>query len=414
MIGWITERLGTCAWEELPPDGVRVLDVRDLVDKRGNAPHVVKPKIEEALAYLRRGERVVVSCDYGISRSNAIAAGILAAYEGIALNEAVRRVVAATGESSIKLEVLSAVRLALQPDVTNQSAPQKILITGGTGIVGSALAQVWRAKPDFLAPTRQEIDLTRDVVKLDLHVKERGVQTIVHLAHPRVYTTNESLGAALVMLKNVLDVCAENNLSLVWLSHWEIYSGYRAQMLRADETLAANPRGAFGLTKCLGEMLLNRYNESHGVRSTLLRSASVYGAASPRPKFLWNFIDKARRGEEIVAHKYLNGYPALDLLHVSDLASAIARIVERGACGAFNLGSGTTLTTTEIAERIVARLKSPSRIRHIDIKEYASNIVMDYSRAAQALGWQPDIALDQGLGELIECARRREQAAPSA
>src|SRR5262249_56720284 len=71
MIRWITEGLGTASWEELDgAEGVAVVDVRALVDREGNPAALVRAKIEEGAEHLSRGRRVVVCCDYGISRSN--------------------------------------------------------------------------------------------------------------------------------------------------------------------------------------------------------------------------------------------------------------------------------------------------------------------------------------------------------
>jgi len=114
LIRWITQNLGTSSYYNTKenPD-IHIVDIRDLVDKLGNPPNYVKTKIEEALRYIQEGNKVVISCDYGISRSNAIAAGVLSLQEGISLNDAVRKVIKETSEKSIKIEVLSAVRKAL-------------------------------------------------------------------------------------------------------------------------------------------------------------------------------------------------------------------------------------------------------------------------------------------------------------
>lgn len=78
MIRWITPFLGTApaGSTDIEPD-TGIVDVRDLVDKSGNDPRSVRAKIEQGVALLDEGRRVVVCCDYGVSRSNSIAAGIL-------------------------------------------------------------------------------------------------------------------------------------------------------------------------------------------------------------------------------------------------------------------------------------------------------------------------------------------------
>ncbi len=74
-IRWINSSLGTAAAREcLAQEDLFVLDVRDLVDKEGNAGDLVRKKIATGLEMLQSGKRLVVCCDLG-SRSNAVAPG---------------------------------------------------------------------------------------------------------------------------------------------------------------------------------------------------------------------------------------------------------------------------------------------------------------------------------------------------
>lgn len=407
MIRWITDYLGTAAWENRGDiTGLHLIDVRELVDKSGNTPMAISAKIDGALEHLKRGEKVVVCCDYGMSRSNAIAAGILASHLGIGMREATRRVVAATGGMGMRIEVLSAVRKALGEEKAVgggiHHGRSRLLVTGGGGFIGSSVVGLLRAGHNVLAPGRNEIDLARDVVALDLMVQDNGIDTILHLAQPGAYATNESFAASLLMLKNVLDVCAENRVLLVFLSNWEVYSGYDAGEVRADESLAPRPGGTYGQAKLLSEVLIDDYCNQRGVSRTILRSSPVYGMNGRRPRFIWNFLEKALRNEEIVTHRYLNGLPALDLLYVDDLSAAIVAAVERREEGAFNVGTGVGTSTRRVAEMIVGQVGSSSKIRQIEIDRSVGNIVMDARRAATVLGWHPSTNLEQGLSALVD------------
>ena len=407
MTRWITEYLGTSAWDQVSQsEGIYLLDVRELVDKGGNEPKVVKSKIDEALAHLQNSEKVIVCCDYGMSRSNAIAAGILTLQENISIEEAILRVIAATGESAIKIEVLSAVRKSLVSEAQEISSYEtnehQLLITGASGFIGSSLLPKLKQRYEVIAPTSKEINLLKETIALDLLVKEQKINTILHLANPRIYSTNESIGTALVMLKNVLDVCKENGVFLVYLSSWEIYSGYKTSELKADESLAPCPGGTYGQTKFLCESLIEHYRNFYGLSCTILRSSPVYGLGSDRPKFIWNFLNKALCNEEIIPHKYLNGYPMLDLLHVDDLCSAICTAISLQVKTVINLGTGIGTSTTQVAEQIIEYISSKSKIRHNTIAGYTSNIFMDTNKAFSILGWQPEITLSQGLENLVK------------
>ncbi len=408
MICWITKDLGTAAYAAVGETaGFRVLDVRDLVDRAGNRPADVRTKIDEGLAWLRAGEKVVVCCDLGMSRSNAVAAGILSAAEGISVDDAIRRVLSASGNAAMHIDVLAVVREALgrHPAPSLNPPPGvRLLVTGASGFLGSHVVRAFGEEVKVLAPTRDQVDLERDAVRLDLAVKENGINTVLHLASPRIYTTTQALGASLVMLKNVLDVCRQNAAVLVYVSSWEVYSGYKAAELRADESLAPRPGGTYGLAKVLCENMIEHYHKEHGLARTLLRSSPVYGVGSDRPRFLWNFLHQALRDEEIVTHAYRNGLPSLDLLHVDDLTRALLEAVRRRPQVSVNVGSGVGTSTAEVARLIVERLGSRSLIRQVALDASVGNIVMDTRLAGKALGWRAEIGLREGLESVIQAA----------
>lgn len=407
-IRWITPLLGTApALPVVGDPAVCLIDVRDLVDKAGNRAEPVGEKIREGCESLRAGRTTIVGCDYGISRSNAIAAGILARVEGLPLETAVRRVMAATGETDMKLGPLQAVRIAL-----GESAPRpapagpRVVVTGATGFLGAPIAKRLATQFEVVAPQRAELELHRGGILLDLIAAESGADCIVHCASPRVYTSNVAMGASLTMLRNVLDVCASRDLRLVYLSSWEVYSGYRTACLHADERLPLLPKGPYGETKYLGEILIEHARAAEGLRCAMLRSSPVYGEGSDKPKFIYNLLDRIRRSEPVVTHEYRNCRPALDLLHLDDLVAAVAQVVGSGALGTFNVGTGVLTSTRDVAELLMRLLGRQSEIRTVAVDADVACIAMDSGRAAAVLGWRAGVGLEQGLARLVEQTAR--------
>jgi nucleoside-diphosphate-sugar epimerase len=416
MIRWITRELGTGARETIDEPGVDIVDVRHLVDKGGNSEETVRSAVAEALKLLAQGSRVVVCCDYGMSRSNSIAAGVLAIHKGISFSDAVREVIQQTGERAIRLEVLSAVEDALDglaPALKHADSRDResILITGGSGFIGRALIPQLSADWKIIAPGSTELDLTQGPAQLGVLAREEGISQVVHLANPRVYSTNAALGPMLVSLKNVVDVCLQQKIRLIFISSWEIYSAYRSQLLRANESLPANPKGPYGMAKYLCERMLEQEKAiDPGFRYSIIRSSPVYGAGSDRPRFIYRFIDLAERGEDIVTHRYTNGLPIVELTHVSDFVTALAAVIETGATGTFNVGSGTGVSTAAVAEMIVALTGSRSSVRHADLDEFAPNVVMDSARARSVLGWRPVADIMTELRSLVSMHRPEKSA----
>lgn len=402
MIRWITPFLGTApASSVILEPNQRLLDVRDLVDREGNSLDAVKTKIAEGLDGLRAGRTVIVGCDYGISRSNAVAAGLLSAYRQISFDQAVRQVILATGEREIKLSPLNLVRRALGETEKTGIPGTRILMTGGSGFIGTVLRPMLAEYWPVFAPPRSETDLSQGNTQLDLQVKELGITHLIHLANPRVYTLNRSLGESVAMLRNVLEVCRENDISLIYPSGWEIYSGYRGSEFTVDEKCLPNPKGPDGEAKWLCELLISHYRRNYGLRCGLLRSSPVYGAPGDRPRFIRTFISCAREGKPIYTHEYRNGFPCLDLMHVIDFCRAVSASIRHGFDGDVNLGTGRLISTRQVAILIRDLLGSPSEIRTRRVDDEAPNIAMETALGRERLSWAPSITFEEGLTEII-------------
>jgi len=409
-IRWITQLLGTAAFNAVQnvPD-IEVIDVRDLVDKAGNNADAIMSKIRQGVDLVKQGKRTVICCDYGMSRSNAIAVGVITNFEKIPFNQALRQVQEATGEAEIKLDPLNAVRQALGIDIKKEkySKYKNILITGGSGFIGSALqsalvkSALVNSELRLILPTREQVDISTGSTKLDLLASEESVDCIIHLANPRVYTSNVAMGQTMTMLRNVIDVCLAKDISLIYPSGWEIYSGY-AGTIHADESTPALPRGPYGETKFLSELLIDHCRRTLGLRCAILRSSPVYGALSDKPKFIFNFFKKALQGQKIVTHHYINGNPKLDLLHIDDFVSSIIATVKSGFIGNLNIGTGRLSSTLKIAEMIRDELASSSLIEQIEINANVASISMNYRRATLELDWKPTISFEKGLKLLLQ------------
>lgn len=410
---WLTEDIATAAYMEVsaaqPQQGVAIVDVRDLVDKQGNDPGYINTRIEEALALLKNNQKIIICCDYGMSRSNSIATGVLSRWKGISFAEAVRRVRPLIDEGGVKVEMLNTVYAALKEEEGEEvDKGRQMLVTGANGFIGKALLPVISQRSVVYSPSSKDIDLLDNALDLDLFIKSNHVGVIVHLANPKIFTTNRSLGDSLVILKNVLDVCRTNGTKLIYLSGWEIYSGYKSHGLLADERLAANPKGTYGETKWFCEQLVRQYGVMYGLKYQIIRSGPVYGPGGEKPKFLYNFIDKALSGKEIFTHRYINGSPMLDLLHIDDLVAAIDSIAGSSFEGEINLGSGVGISTLEIATLVCELTKSTSGIRQVPVNDYASNIIMDNSVARKTFGWSPALNIRAGIQQIINTITHNE------
>jgi len=404
MITWITPWLGTGPFGvDMVPKGVHCVDIRALVDKGGNRAESLSGYIHASLEALSKGNRVLICCDHGISRSNAIAAAVLSQYEKISFSEAVRRVLLATGNAEIRLEVLEAVRdvFCRENSPPAKSKRQRWLLTGGHGYLGAALAKCVSPQVDLLRPTHSELDLASEGVALDLFVHEHNVTKILHFAAPHVGNINSSLASSITMLRNVLDTCVSNNIPLFFPSRWEVFSGYKGQQLAANEMTPLMPAGVLGDTKFLSEKLIEQYVHRSGLQAIVFRSGLVYGGRSA-PTFLKGFVRRAIDRETIITHVYRNGPPKLDLVSLEDWVIACWRLLNSGsATGVYHCGSGKLISTREVADIVMQTIGRAGKTEQMEIDDSVANIELDSKKLKCDLDWMPKSNVIDGLREYV-------------
>jgi nucleoside-diphosphate-sugar epimerase len=400
MIRWITDRLGTCAYDQRPDGDYQLIDVRHLVDKGGNSSAAIAQCIEAGIAALNSGRTVVVACDFGVSRSNSIAAGILSVGERCSFDEGVARVLAATGESEIKLEMMESVRAVLPSQASARA--ETLLVTGGSGFLGRSLVPRLQKTHRVVAPPRSGLNVEQGAVALAAYCRAEGISQIVHLAYPRVYTNVGAMAAGLAMLRTVLDTCKLLDIGLLFVSSWVVFGGYAADNLIADETLPLRPKGVYSDSKYLEELLVAEYARRSEIKHSTCRLAPVYGPGCDRPRLIRAFYEALLAGKTIHTHRYRNGVPKLDLLYVGDAVEAIAKSASYKSRETFHFGSGQLHSTAEIAGIIANLLSVPLHREEIPIEDDVANIQMDTSKAERLLGWAPLTGLREGLSQTLK------------
>jgi UDP-glucose 4-epimerase len=127
-----------------------------------------------------------------------------------------------------------------------------------------------------------------------------------------------------------------------------------------DESQPLNPRSAYASIKVTAERYLEHHRTVHGVASTALRCANVYGPGQVPYRsqgVIATLLASAATGREVVV--YGDGSAVRDYVHVDDVAQVIARLAELEALPpALNVGSGvgtSLIDVLELVERTVGR-----------------------------------------------------------
>lgn len=401
MIRWITPTLGTSPWTpEIDRPEHSVVDVRRLLDRQGNSQAEIADLVSQVEAKLGAGRKVVVCCDYGMSRSNAIAAAALARIEGIDYSVALRRIIDATGEQQMRLGLVNDVRATVEPGAASKfrSAPDgRVLVTGAEELVGKALLS---ALPSGIRLEREKEVLSSPILLYD-SVVSSGVRCLVHAAHTVGAKTNREAGRSISVLRNLLEVCSAARVRLVFVSGYQVFSGYRTSLLHATETLPPFPSDVIGEGLYLCERLIELHTKRDRLDSLIVRPCVLFGEEDQRRGFLNTFVQRALRGEDIAVHRYLDGSPLVELLHVRDFAAGVRTAIRRSLAGIVHFGSGSGVDTLTLATRICSLSQTQARVRQVEVSRKLTNVILDSSLARSTLGWEPTVSLDDGLSSLL-------------
>jgi UDP-glucose 4-epimerase len=165
----------------------------------------------------------------------------------------------------------------------------------------------------------------------------------------------------------------------------------------AREDDPRRPLSPYGTAKLAGEEYLATWNRLHGTAHTALRFANVYGPrqeAGLEGGVVAIFLEAMAAGEETKI--FGDGRQTRDFVHVDDVVRAL--LAAPGTGSVFNIGSGRETSVLELHERCRAvagddRQPSMEEAREGDVQRST----LDVSRAADELGWRPEVGLDEGL-----------------
>ena len=299
-----------------------------------------------------------------------------------------------------------------------------VVATGGAGFIGSNLA-------DELATSNKVIiidDLStgrieniaslikRDNVSfiqgsiLDLGLLQesfRGADFVFHQAAltsvPGSIEDPESTNEVNVIgTLNVLLAARDNNVKkVIYASSCAVYGN--APTLPNKENIPPNPQSPYAVTKLVGEYYCCTFHQVYSLPTICLRYFNVYGprqnANSPYAAAIPIFIGRVLQGKSLII--YGDGEQTRDFIFVKDVVKANILAAESDAYGVFNIGSGKSITISDLSRLIIKLMRS--NIRPIHREPRLGDIrhsLADISKARN-FGYSPEFNLEQGLRQTV-------------
>ena len=158
------------------------------------------------------------------------------------------------------------------------------------------------------------------------------------------------------------------------------------------------PRGVYDEGKRYGEALSTSYRLSEGVDAGIVRIFNTYGPRT-RPhdgRAIPTFIRQALLGEPLTVAA--DGSQTRSVCYVDDLVAGILAFASTGHPGPVNLGNPAEMSVRRIAEDVLAATGSRSEITFVDLPVDDPKVRQpDTTRARELLGWEPQVAWEDGL-----------------
>jgi len=292
--------------------------------------------------------------------------------------------------------------------------PQNVLITGGSGFIGSHIVRKFSEQNtdvtifDIHEPQYDPGDAATFVQGdiFDQTALGKAIEradTIVHLvglADSGVAQSNpmKSFRLNIVSLQNVLEACrmSDDDKRLIFPSSAAIYG--ITEDLPIKENFPANPTNIYSWHKILCEKMVQSYQKNYGLQYVILRFFNVYGKGNEG--VIGIFLDKARKGETIDS---FGPFQYRDFVYSGDVAEAVYRAVayDKAVNRIVNIGSGRGLQIREILE-VVCEIYPNARWRErkADFTMYDS--IADITLAQILLDFHPRASREFLKSILIE------------
>ncbi|QNE73513.1 NAD-dependent epimerase/dehydratase family protein [Streptomyces finlayi] len=309
----------------------------------------------------------------------------------------------------------------------------RVAVTGGGGFLGSHLCEALlrrgdavvcldnfaTGKPENIAHLCEFHAFEFILADVSEAVQVHGpLDAVAHLASPAsppdyLRQPLQTLAVGSRGSENMLRLAEQNNARFLLASTSEVYGDPLVHP--QDEEYWGNvnpvgPRSVYDEAKRYAEAVTMAYHRSRGVDVGIVRIFNTYGPRM-RPhdgRVVSSFITQALSGEPLTI--YGDGKQTRSFCYVDDLIRGIVAMLDSSVTGPVNLGNPEERTVLELAELVLELTGSTSDIHYHPLPtDDPTRRRPVITRAAELLGWDPEVDVRQGLRRTVDWFGSRPQ-----
>lgn len=304
------------------------------------------------------------------------------------------------------------------------------LVTGGAGFLGSHLCDRLLAEShrvicvdNLLTGNRRNIAhlLDRDDFTFLKHdvtkplVVDGPVDNVLHFASPAspidyLELPIQTLKVGSLGTHNMLGLAKEKKARYLLASTSEVYGDPLVHPQPESYWGNVNPvgpRGVYDEAKRFSEAMVMAYHRVHGIETRIVRIFNTYGPRMrPRDgRVVPAFIDQALHGKPLTV--FGDGSQTRSFCYVDDLVEGIWRLLNSDAQGPINIGNPHEMSVLEFAETVTRMINPENQVcfKPLPVDDPKTR-QPDITTARRELGWEPKVALEEGLVSTIAYFRQ--------
>jgi UDP-glucose 4-epimerase len=294
----------------------------------------------------------------------------------------------------------------------------RVVVTGGAGFIASQIVDAYIERghevhilDDFSTGQQSNLNPKATVHRID--IAEAKTAKLIEQIKPEVLSHHAAqmdvrhsvadpafdARVNIIGFINLLEACKNAGAKKVIFasSGGAVYG--EQEVFPAPESHATQPASPYGVSKRTGELYLSYYNQAYGLPYIALRYANVYG---PRQSTMGEagvvaiFLSVLLSGKTPIING--DGRQTRDYVYVGDVVAANVAALESSFVGQINIGTGVETDVVTIYEHLRQAVGSAIKAQHGPAKPGEQRrSCLDAGRAAEILGWRPQMALRDGL-----------------
>jgi UDP-glucuronate decarboxylase len=299
----------------------------------------------------------------------------------------------------------------------------KILVTGGSGFIGSHLCKRLVDEGNYVICLdnnftgsieniksllgNPNFEFIRHDIVLPIYLEVDQIYHLACPASPKAYQYNpiKTIKTNVLGTINALGIAKRTKARILLTSTSEVYGDPKISPQNEEYWGNVNPigiRSCYDEGKRIAETLMMEYHRNNNVDIRIARIFNTYGPNMDKNdgRVVSNFIMQCLENKDITI--YGDGSQTRSFCYVDDTVDGLIKLMNCTSIGPINIGNPNEMQIKEFAEKLLTLINTKSKIIY---KELPSDDPMqrrpNIDKAKELLKWEPKINLNEGLVKTI-------------